>query len=128
MTWVAPKGKTDLYETTHLTRDGYEYVGSAYWWFRLCGAVHMEDKCMAWPDRNSDEYRDMAEFAIANAALFGAEFQYTPPPDSGWFIKDRALSVGTHRYQGEAATAFLSMKGYWVCFNTQAKQWGLVRI
>lgn len=126
MTWLAPKGKTDLYETTHFTRDGYEYVGSAYWWFRLVGAVHMEDKCMAWPDRNSDEYRDMAEFAIANAALLGAEFSHTL--EDGWSAGDQALFVGTYSYQGEAATAFLSMKGYWVCFSTQTKQWELVRI
>jgi hypothetical protein len=133
MTWVAQQTKTDLYEKTHHTLDGIERIGSAYWWFRMAGITNMESRCMAWPSINSPARARMAEFAIANAALLGAQFVEIDEAGPGWSgkrwgIENYRMVIGWHEDQAEAACAFLSHKGWWVCFNTQTEQWELARI
>lgn len=125
MTWVAAGGDSGLLEKTHLTFEGSEWVGPAYWWFRLRGAINMEDKCMPWPPYHTPTRVKYDAFAISNAALLGAEFQWTN--EDGWTIKNHVMMLGRHAYQSEAASAFLAHKGFWCALNKD-DEWELVRI
>ena len=82
MTWVTQQGHANLFAATHYTYGGDHWEGPARWWMRLRGAEKVEEKCMPWPDPYSEEHIALTDFAVANAALLGAEFQYQN--DQGW--------------------------------------------
>lgn len=132
MSW-ASADNSERFDTTHMSSGGVERIGSSRWYFKLRGYGNHEAMSNIWPPLNSPARVKMAEFAIANAALLGAEFEYSEDEEPGWSdrkwsIKNHKRAVGYHEDQGEAATAYLSFRGYWVCYNKQSEEWELASI
>jgi len=127
MSWDSA-GPDDRYNTTVFTHAcGKRLVGSARWYFAMKGYKGHVEMSNIWPPENSPARIRMAEFAIASAALLGAEFEHTV--ENGWFIINYRLAVGVGFVdQGEAATAYLAWRGCWVCYNKQADQWELAQV
>ena len=130
MTWVHASN-SERFDTTHMTDGGVERIGSSRWYFKLRGYEKHTDMSNIWPPLNSPARIKMAEFAIANAALLGAEFEqskYDALSCRDWSVKNHYMAIGWHADQAEAATAYLSLKGYWVCYNKQTEEWELAQI
>jgi hypothetical protein len=138
MTWMAHGDPMhgNLMEITHYTDEcgAKRCMGSARWYLHRIGADKYEERSVIWPPLKSPARVRMAEFVIANAALLGAQFvEIIPSSEPGWDgkrwgIENHRISLGWHEDQAEAASAFLSMKGFWACFNKDTNEWELVRI